>query len=96
MVTDAIQQNNDPSTNIPQSNSGEKWKELASTIWKEIKTLKFGSGFKKYNEKPIEQQCIDNISQLQDSLYFLYVKKKLVTIIFVTKNRRYKIYYQTA
>ena len=51
ITTDTIYQNNDPSTNIPKSSGGKKWKDLVSKIWKEIKTPKSGSGFKKYHEK---------------------------------------------
>jgi hypothetical protein len=95
MATDAIYQNNDPSTNTSKSNSGKKWKELVSKIWKEIKTPKSGSGFKKYHEKPIKYQYISNISQLQDRLYFLYAQEKAGNNNFHNKkNRRYKIYYQ--
>ena len=48
---------------------------MVSKIWKEIKTPKSGSGFKKYQENPIEYQY-DNIKQLQERLYYLYAQEK--------------------
>jgi hypothetical protein len=71
-ITNSMYQSNDPSSDKPKSSVGKKWKDLVSTMWKELKENKSGSGLKKYHEDPIEYIYIDNLNQLQQRLYYLY------------------------
>ena len=76
MKIHSIYQNNDPATKFSKSSTGKKWKYLVSSIWKEIKPPKSGSGFLNYHENPTEYKYIDNLTQLQERLYYLYAQEK--------------------
>jgi hypothetical protein len=75
-ITHSMYQNNDPSSDKPKSSSGEKWNELISPMWKELKATKLGLGLKKYHENEIEYMYVDNLNQLQQHLYYLYAQEK--------------------
>ena len=51
---------------------------MVSKIWKEVRTLKVGSGItKKYHHKgSVKYKYIDNLGQLMDRLYFIDAEEK--------------------
>ena len=94
--TYSIYQNNDPSSKAPKSSTAKKWKELVSQLRKEIKPPKSGSGFINYNEGPIEYKYIYNLSQLLQSLYFIYAEEKVVNNNYHNeKNEYYNFFHRT-
>jgi hypothetical protein len=75
-VTNAVYQNNDPSSDKPKSSGGKKWNDLISPIWREFKSAKkSGSGLIKYHEGPVEYKYIDNLNELQQRVYFLMAEE---------------------
>ena len=76
--THSMYQHNNPSTKKPKSSMSKKWNDLVSKIWKEVRTLKVGSGItKKYHHKgSVKYKYIDNLGQLMDRLYFIDAEEK--------------------